>query len=189
MFDSLGKPWPIHECFKKWGRNLRRTRETGGALVVQISEGITARRPPENFSIEASVIDAAQRWREKRDDHPIEAKHAYKHSQPVSVIGILREKFVEADIFKELDINSAHAIAVAPLGILGKNSVGRVTLHVPQESSNALHSYTAWLPSKLIAHPANMCGVTVFAKLAPVSALNRETIWHAVQYEIIGAHA
>jgi len=186
FFDELGHPWPIHHCFMKWGRSLPHTRRADSTRVVQIGEGITARRPPEDFSIAPAIIHVAKTLREKPDDHPIEAIRAYKNSKARTITGVLREKTVEENIFKEFDIDPSKPLATAPLGSLATQPVGRITIHTLQVSPVVLHSYTIWLPREWISQAGNMIGVTVRADIAPVSALNRETVWHATRYEVLG---
>lgn len=192
FFDALGNGWPLHRCFASWGRSLRRTREPDGTLVVEISEGIIARRPPEDtrwtlrdFSIEPEIVRTAQAQRKKTDNHPIKAIRAYKHSAAVTITGVVREKFAAADIYKELDIDPTKQVASASVKKLGKQRMGRVTIHAPRQSSTEFHSYIVWLPTEKIKRAENAIGVTVRAHLVPVVALNREAVWYAERYKIL----
>lgn len=172
---------------------MRRTREPDGTLVVQISEGISARRPPEDtrwlardFSIDPKIVRTAQASRKKTEDHPIKAVRAYKHSKAVTIIGVVREKNPAANIYKALDIDPTK-VAAASVKKLEKRRMGRVIIHASQESSAELHSYIVWLPVEQIERAENSIGTTVRARLVPLSALNRETVWHAERYEILGS--
>ena len=58
FFDSLGAPWPIHDCDLSWGQGLDRQRNESGGATVQIAPGVTAYR---SGSISPDVVTRTKR--------------------------------------------------------------------------------------------------------------------------------
>ena len=144
FFDALGEPWPEHDCETSWTRNLTRWKDSSGAINVELTPGVTVRRPPKG-RIDASVASKGER--RSRQPDPIKAIEPDGEAE-CTIFGVLREKRVEVDVAAALKLPGASAIAAAFLGTLGKGRWGKVTVHVSSPHHDVLHSYTAWVPGE-----------------------------------------
>ena len=183
FFDSLGHPWPIHDCEISWTRNLSRIRNGAGGVTVEIAPGITAQRAPEG-SIHPDVATRA-RQRARQPD-PIVAVLPVHHLDEVNVMGVLRERRVQVDVAQTLKLDGTSAMISGFLGPLGKGRWGKVTIHQPSPTEDTLHSYTAWVPSKTLSGVRGSTGVTVAATMFAHSMPGVETFWVCRHYEVLG---
>lgn len=147
FFDDLGGNWPIHDCNTSWGKNVIRSRDGSGGITVEISEENTVRRPPENFSIEEDIISKSRKSKSSRQQEPIIAVQPDDEVDTITVVGLLQEITLKADIGKVLNLPAISPMASAFLGTLGDKPLGKITIHEPSSSKNILHSYTIWVPS------------------------------------------
>lgn len=183
FFDELGPPWPIHDCDSSWARSRPRTRDSSGAIIVEISPGITIRRVPDNFSIASDTVSRARR-RIQRD--PIVAINPNSDSGPVSVVGILREEKREVDVVTSLRLPSNSSMVSAFLGPLVRGRWGKITIHRQSSNEDVIQSYTAWVLSEILADDRDARGVTVMATLFAFSVPQVGTFWICDDYEVLG---
>ena len=118
FFDSLGDPWPIHDCDLSWGRGLERERDESGGVTVQIAPGVTAYR---SGSISPDVVTRTKRRDSKPD--PIVSVRP-DDAGPTNVMGIVRELRRTVDVMQSLNL-PASSFTAAFLGPLGKGQWGQ----------------------------------------------------------------
>ena len=183
FFDELGDPWPKHQCFAAWGRTLKRTRGSGGSVTVELSEWVTAFRPPLG-SIHNEVVSSEKRRREWPP--PIVAISPRVHDEEVAVTGVVREVRRGVDVYEAFNLDPT-PMSAAFLEALGEGDWGKVTIHVPTPQAATLHSYTAWIPNEILDNPQHSRGATVEAVLRGFAVPGRDTsAWACDQYTIIG---
>lgn len=183
FFDALGEPWPEHDCETSWTRNLTRWTDDSGAINVQLLPGVTVRRPPSG-TIDADVAKRGQRRQAKHD--PIRRVDPDGTNVEATAVGILREKQQLVDVADALKLPAATAMASAFLGPLGKGRWGKVTVHAPSPRDDVLHSYTAWVPTDVLAQLGRGIGTTVSVGLYSVSVPRTGTFWVCREFEAIG---
>ena len=186
FFDELGSSWPIHDCDTSWAKNLIRTRDSSDGITVEIAEGITVHRPPEQFSVDPSIVSKARHHRKQPNQDPIIAIKPEDNSEEITVVGILRERQVEVDVLKSLKLPVASSMVSAFLGPLAKGKWGKVTLHEPLPRENIHHSYTFWVASKRMSEAKYSRGVTVKAKISPLVIPHMGAVWRCEHYEVLG---
>ncbi len=183
FFDALGEPWPEHDCETSWTRNLTRWQDSSGAINVELRPGVTVRRPPKG-GIDAGVARKGERRTRQAD--PIKAIEPDGEAKR-AIVGVLREKRVDVDVTAALKLPSASAMAAAFLGPLGNGRWGKVTVHT-QSPSDALHSYTAWVPSEalsgLVCGNGSAVAVELRSVAVPVPGIGR--FWVGRAFEVIG---
>lgn len=183
FFDELGPPWPIHDCDTSWARSRPRMRDSSGAIIVEISPGITIRRVPDNFSIASDTISRGRRRTQQRD--PIAAINPNSNSGPVSVVGVLREKKIEVDIATSLKIPPNSLMVSAFLGPLAQGRWGKITIYRQSPNEDVIQSYTAWVLSETLADSRSVKGVTVMATLSAFSVPQVGIFWICDDYEVL----
>ena len=180
VFDELGWPWPEHCCkFSrsdwKWARSRPRKKFGDGGVQVEISDQITATRPPDSpsraWNIDPSVVDEAKRNVHSRQRNPIEAVPP-GGNWAVEIIGVVRELERQLDVYRFLKLPRTE-INKAFLGVLGIGEWGRVTIHVLE---NVIYSYTVWVPSELLADDISK-GVAVSVELRRLDIANKAREW------------
>ena len=184
FFDELGPPWPIHDCDSSWARSRPRTRDSSGAIIVEISPGITVRRVPDNFSIASDTVSRARRRIQQRD--PIVAINPNPDSGLVTVVGILREEKIEVNVVPSLSLPSNSSMVSAFLGPLAEGRWGKITIHRQSSNEDVIQSYTAWVPSEILADDRNARGITVMATLSAFSVPQVGIFWICEDYEVLG---
>lgn len=182
FFDALGEPWPEHDCETSWTRNLTRWKDSSGAINVELTPGITVRRPPKG-GIDADVA-LRGKSRSQRPD-PIKAIEPDGEAER-TIFGVLREKRVVVDVAKTLKLPSASTMAAAFLGPLGKGRWGKVTVHEQSSDEDVLHSYTAWVPSEALSRLVCDTGSAVAVDLRSVAVPGKGRFWVGRAFEVIG---
>lgn len=183
FFDELGHPWPIHDCDTSWPRGLKRTTDEKGRISVELREGITVTSAP--LDIEEGFRDQVAERPNNQDPEPIVAIEPDNDSSSKSVIGVLREinRHVSPLKFYERD-NTAMAIAM--LGPIGAQEMGRITIHAPSASGEQFESFTLWIPSALLSEPRIVCGITVSVIMESVEILGQGFAWFSDEFEVVG---
>ena len=183
FFDDLGPPWPDHDCDTSWTRRLKRTTDETGRITVELSEGITVIRTPESFGIEEGVISGARISHKNQAPEPI-VKIEPKKGTRKSYVGILREisRQVRPLEFYELDDTT---MAIAMLGPIGAQDMGRITVHVPAPTGE-FESFTLWIPSDLLRDPRIVRGITVSLALESVEIPGEGLAWFSNEFEVMG---
>ena len=183
FFDALGEPWPEHDCETSWARNLTRSTDDSGAINVQLSPGVTVRRPPSG-TIDPDVAKRGVRRHARQD--PIKRIDPDRTSVEATAVGVLREKHPVVDVADALKLPAATAMASAFLGPLGKGRWGKVTVHAPSPQDEVLHSYTAWVPTDVLGQLGAGIGTTVSVRLYSVSVPRTGALWVCREFEAIG---
>ncbi len=179
-FDDLGNPWPIHDCDTSWTRKLIRTTDETGTITVRLSEGINVIRPSKSIDLDAKVIERVKLKRISEDSNNITSVNP-KMSENINITGVLREIFKEVDPFVKFNLPKTD-MAYAFLGPIGKQSSGKITVHV---HSNSIESFTTWIPSCLINDSRIKTGLTVFLILK-CQKIKDEKVWFCDCFEVLG---
>lgn len=183
FFDALGEPWPEHDCETSWTRNLTRWTDDSGAINVQLSPGVTVRRPPLG-TIDPGV--AKRDNRRKTEPDPIKRVEPSGQRVEATAVGILREKRMVVNVPEALKLPAANSMASAFLGPLGKGRWGKVTIHAHSSQDDVLHSYTAWVPRDVLAQLGKGTGTLVAVGLYSYSLPGVAPFWVCNVFEAIG---
>jgi hypothetical protein len=183
IFDEpLGPPWPHHDCDRLWAGSLRRTVDDAGRISVEVAERVTVERPSRRFSIEPTIVsEAQQRSPEGRD--PIVRQEATR-SASEDYVGILRERIVHVDPLQYYRLPST-AVARASLQRIGRQPVGRITVHVPSPFGNELESYSAFAPSGFLDEDDVRVGAVVAVRLEGVLVMIKGAAWFCSSLEVV----
>ena len=183
FFDELGDPWPIHDCDTSWTRGLKRTTDETGRITVELREGITVTSAP--LDIEEGFREQVVESPNNQAPEPIVALKPDNGSSSKSVVGVLRaiNRRVSPLEFYERD-NTAMAIAM--LGPIGSQEMGRITVHVPSANRKQLESFTLWIPSDLLSEPRIVRGITVSLVIESVEILGQGFAWFSDEFEVVG---
>lgn len=119
FFDSLGWPWPVHDCVN----NILKQVE------ISIAEDYARR-----------VAERHERLR-RGWKIPIRACHP-QEGEEVEEIGVVREVLPVVNVFKKFDLPSDSPFAVKLLGELARGNWMQITLHVDNPRDDVLLSYT-----------------------------------------------
>jgi hypothetical protein len=184
FFDELGPPWPIHDCDTSWTRNLLRTKDKTGKITVTIKPGITITRIPDSFTIEDNIVKKLAKKAFFSNDEPINAIKPSKN-ETKELVGILREINLTVDPLKTFKIENTQ-ISYQLLGKIGKQPVGKITVHIPSNIYLFIESYTAWIPYDIIKDTRIKKGVTVSVSLLSETILWNINEWFCDYFEIIG---
>ena len=188
FFDELGWPWPEHDCgFSRsdyrWARGRPRTTLGGDGVRVELSDGVTATRPPEgrpkHWNIDPEVVAAAKRDARSRERHPIESVPPGAQ-WTVEITGIIREIDRRVDVYRRLRLPRT-AVSEGFLGVLGSNRWGRVTIHV---LDSVILSYSAWVPESMIPTDGTGLGVTVSAVLRRLDIAKKAREWICREFRV-----
>lgn len=186
FFDELGYPWPVHDCDESWARGLSRFTDDNGDTVVELKSGITVTRvfsKPASFTVEQSVISKAQpAEREKAPDHIVSIEPDRELSEPH--IGILREIRLSVDPVRAFSMADT-AMGRASLRSIGKQQMGKITVHVPYPTENYIESFTSWIPTKLLRERRIRRGATVALDLKRIQIVGRGYTWFCDSLEVV----
>lgn len=186
FFDELGYPWPVHDCEESWARGLRRFTDDNGDTVVELKPGVTLTRSfakPASFKVEQSVISKAQPAKRKKAQEPIRSIEPERELSE-SHIGILREIRPRVDPMKAFGLPDT-ATGRASLGSVGKQEMGKITVHVPYPTEDYTESFTSWIPAKLLQDRRIERGVTVALDLDRIQIVGRGYTWFCDSLEIV----
>jgi len=165
---------------------LRRFTDDNGDTVVELKPGITITRSfakPASFRTEQSVISKAQPAKNKRAQDPIVPIEPERELSE-SHIGILREISPYADPVKAFSMADT-AMGRASLGSVGKQEMGKITVHVPYPTEDYTESFTSWIPAKLLQDRRIERGVTVALDLDRIQIVGRGYTWFCDSLEIV----
>lgn len=184
FFDELGPPWPIHDCDTSWTRKLKRTTDKSGRITVALGKGITVIRNPDSFEIEKPTINRAlQAKKAQKPDILVPVEPESKSVR--SIVGVLREITHVVCPFKKYRLEDTK-MGRAMLGSLGKQKVGRITVHVPLVTKTQSESFTLWIPSALIADSRITRGLTVSLALEGIAVHESGYVWFSDEFEVVG---
>jgi len=173
FFEELGPPWPQHDC-RKGGRSaVARTVDAEGVVTTaHFAHGVTVIELSPSFGIEPGRLPLPRR-RQVRPD-PIEAMLPCRGAEE-EVIGVVREVRHKVDVFQSLRVPDT-SVARAMLGPIGRQVVGRLTVHAPSpEEPDLLESFTAWAPEAMLDDLRR--GLTVLVDLQAVQLPSQECAW------------
>jgi hypothetical protein len=120
--------------------------------------------------------------REKAPDPivPIEPERELSESH----IRILREIRTSVDPMKAFSMADT-AIGRASLGSIGKQEMGKITVHVPYPTEDYTESFTSWIPAKLLRDRRIQRGVTVALDLERIKIVGRGYAWFCDRLEVL----
>lgn len=190
FFDELGAPWRIHDCEEAreeaWARGLKRFTDANGDTVVELKPRIRVIKSldkPASFGIEQDVIASARTAKRKKAQYPIvpiEPERELSESHE----GILREVRPSADPMKAFSLPDT-VPGRASLGSIGKQPVGKITVHVPYPTEDYTESFTSWIPAKLLQDRRVKRGVTVAVKFKSILIVGRDYTWFCDSFEVL----
>ena len=186
FFDELGAPWPIHDCDERWARGLKRFTDENGDTVVELKPGIYATRPhakPASFGIEENVIASARTAKRKKAQYPIVPINP-KRELSESHEGILREIRPSVDPLKAFGVPDT-APGRAWLGSIGKEEMGKITVHVPYPTEAYTESFTSWIPARLLRDRRVKPKVAVAAKFRSILVVGHGHTWFCDSFEVL----
>lgn len=187
FFDELGQPWPIHDCETSWTRNLVRKKEASGRITVRLNNNIVVIRPPESFEVDGEFVSKHLERARKNIQDPIKRIDPSESSDKTfEVVGVLREKKVEADVVKALRLSNVTAMTAAFLGPLAKGKWGKATLHESDAAKDMLNSYTIWVQSDVMSDVRNSIGVMINAQIEPLRVPGAPAVWLCRSYQVLG---
>lgn len=189
LFDDLGPPWPQHDCDRRWAETRRRSVDQHGRLQVEVAEGVTVMRLPDDFTIDVETIDLARRadqvQRRSRPSDDI-VRQDPTPSADDFYVGTLREVAATVDPLKHFGMRPS-TLADAGLRDLGKQPVGRITVHVL--FGDDVESYTVWAPSVILRDASVVRGATVEVQLVGLRILAPHplVVWYCPSLEVLFA--
>ena len=120
FFDSLGWPWPVHDCVN----NILRQVESN--IAEEYAKRIAERQER-----------LRRGWKK-----PIRACNP-REGETVEGVGVIRELLMQIDVFKKFNIPfDGSSIAVKFLGDLAYGNWTQVTIHVNDLDGEEIKSYT-----------------------------------------------
>lgn len=188
VFDELGPPWPQHDCDRSWAPTRRRTVDERGRMQVEIAPGITVVRLPEDFGIDDDVIDLAHRASAARSRSRQRSGDIVRQDPTRTAddfyVGTIREITRSVDPLEHFRMSET-TMARAGLQKLGRQDVGRLTVHVP--FGEDIESYTAWIPTVLLEEEGVERAATVEVRLVGLNILSpRPTlVWFCSSLELL----
>ncbi len=186
FFDELGLPWPVHDCEESWARGLRRFTDDNGDTVVELKSGITVTRSfarPASFRVEQSVVSKALPPKKKKAPDPIVPIEPDRELTE-SHVGILREIRPSVDPVKAFRMADT-AMGRASLRSIGKQKMGKITVHVPYPTEDYTESFTSWIPARLLQNRRIERGVTVALDLERIRIVGRGYAWFCDSLEVV----
>lgn len=165
FFDSLGWPWPIHDCVS--------------SILGQVEASIA-----EEY---ARCVAERQDRRRRGWQSPIEA-HRPEQGEDLRELGIVREILPRVDVYKKLDLPPDTPISVGLLGRLASGNWGQITIHVDDASSEYLSSYTLLVESSTWERLGAQRGDLVYFTAVGQSIPGRQTYWLCTSLECLGNH-
>ncbi len=125
FFDSLGWPWPIHDCTD------RILRQIEGEIAEGYVKGITERR---------------YRRRERRP--PIQRCEP-RAGERVENVGVVRE-ILDIDVFEKFKFPYKDSpVSIALLGSLARGTWKQITVHIDSLDSEDIKSYTFLIKAEI----------------------------------------
>lgn len=76
-------------------------------------------------------------------------------------------------------------IGRASLGSIGKQEMGKITVHVSYPTEDYTESFTSWIPAKLLRDRRIKRGVTVALDLERIQVVGRGYTWYCDSLEVV----
>ena len=151
FFNSLGWPWPIHDCTDD--------------IIRQI-----------DFKIEEEYRNrVAERSKKKDWVGSIRAVLPIS-GRIIEEIGIVREIISKADVWKKFNIAPDSAFT-GLIGAIGKSECAQITIHVDDMASDKVDSYTFLIPKVIWNKLGASLGDLLCFKLVGKSIPGRTDYW------------
>ena len=77
------------------------------------------------------------------------------------------------------------AVGRASLRSIGKQEMGRITVHVPYPTEDYIESFTSWIPAKVLRDRRIECGVTVALDLERIRIVGRGYAWFCDSLQVV----
>lgn len=77
------------------------------------------------------------------------------------------------------------AVGRACLGSIGKEEMGKITVHVPYPTEDYTESFTSWVPARLLRDRRIKPGVTVAVDLERIRIVGRGYAWFCDSLEAV----
>ena len=187
FFDELGSPWPIHDCEESWARNLKRYTDENGDTVVELKPGITVTRSfarPGSFKVDQSVLSKALPSKKVKAPDPIVPIEPARNLSE-SHVGVLREIRPSVDPVRAFGVADT-AVGRALLGSIGKQEMGKITVHVPYpEEDFYTESFTSWIPARVLRDRRIKRGAKVALKLESVHIVGHGHAWFCGSLKVV----
>jgi hypothetical protein len=190
LFDELGPPWPQHDCDRRWAETRRRSVDEQGRVHVEVAAEVTVTQLPDDFDIADDVIDLARRASQAESRSRRRADDIVRQAPTPTAddfyVGTLREVRAAVDPLRHYRVQDS-AMARAGLRDLGRQDVGRITVHVL--FGEDIESYTAWIPTAILEDSEVSRGATVEVQLVGLRILAPEPIvvWYSPSLEVLFA--
>jgi len=188
LFDELGWPWPLHDCDGSWSRKLHREVDEQGRTRVDVADGVIVvrepRREPPTPEMSRDEIDRIRARRRDGSTPPPIVRMDPPRTADELLVGVLREFTSDVDPFAKYGMPETTG-ASALLQQIGRQPVGRVTIHVDSPFGNEIESYTGWVPTDLLEGRGLFRGLTVEARFQSVPIPEVEIAWFCSSLEVL----
>ena len=161
FFDSLGYPWPVHEC---------------GVRIFErplIIEEEYARR-----------IEEKQERRRRGWVPPIRARGP-QSGEIVEEFGVIREIVQKVDVFGKFDILPDSPLGAALLGDLINGDWMQATIHVDDLGGEEILSYTVLIKTEIWEEAAFQRGSLVYFVAEGREILGRQPYWLCTSMQLV----
>jgi hypothetical protein len=158
IFDSLGWPWPIHDCSSEIIRQ------------VDLKIEVEYRKRIEN------------RFRRKEWETPIVAINPINGERLIE-FGLVREIIKNVDIFQKFNLSVASPISNGLLGELSEYPILQITIHVNDLSRDKIHSYTFFIDEKKWTKLNASCGDSLLFEIIGKTIPGRGNYWHCCRLD------
>lgn len=165
---------------------MRRFTDDNGDTVVELKPGIRVIRSlarPASFDLEQSVVSKAQPAKRKKAQGSIRAIEPERELSE-SHEGILREIRASVDPMKAFGMPDTTP-GRASLGRIGKQEMGKITVHVPYPTEDYIESFTSWVPATLLRNRRVKLKVTVAVDLHRIQIVGRAYAWFCDSLEVL----
>lgn len=171
FFDSLGVPWPLHDCFE------RKIAEHGadviarGLATMMMTPGIDI-GPRIDTKYAEKVINA--------NDAPREPEIVRCDPRPGDIVeedGIVREIIQRVNLFKRFKTREDSLIGRALLGELANRDWAQLTIHTGSLGGDDNFSYTFLVDRKLFGQKGPIKGDFVSCRLRAYAVPRFDPLW------------
>lgn len=176
FFDSLGPPWPLHDC-------LERKRAEFGTENVERAMAIGMMLPgiKRTVRIEKTYSDKVTQSRPRQPQ--IMRMDAYANAGTQEQ-GVVREYKPEVDLFKKFSIEIG-TIGAASLRSLGTGKFAQITIHTGGIAGEDNPSFTFFASHKILQRKSIVTGDLIQCNLRGVEVLGNGVIWVCDKIEML----
>lgn len=179
FFDSLGPPWPIHECSPEHRYAQAESILGKEGLARAMSRFMMT---PLNWGSESGVEErysqqVIQRKRQPAPPRPRLVRQDPAPGRTVAAVGRLREVAPRIDVHQVLAVPADSVIGFQLLGTLAQEDHARITLHTGDLSKEDGQSYTCLVPHRLLRTAGAAHGDQVFFSLHALDIPGVRCVW------------